>query len=137
MKYVLDTNAVSALMRGDAATVARLAGLPRGDVSVPEPVHAEIEFGIQRLPPSKRREHLRAQHDRIRGEIPTALWTPEVSREFGAIKTLLERRGAPIEDLDVAIAAHARAASATLVTANARHMARIPGLDSEDWSPSA
>jgi tRNA(fMet)-specific endonuclease VapC len=52
---------------------------------------------------------------------------------FGRITTILERRGTRIEDFDAAIAAHALAADATLVT-NLGHMVRIPGLRVEDWS---
>jgi tRNA(fMet)-specific endonuclease VapC len=39
-----------------------------------------------------------------------------------------------IEDFDAAIAAHALAGGATLVTSNGRHMTGIPGLRVEDWS---
>lgn len=39
-----------------------------------------------------------------------------------------------IEDFDAAIAAHAVAAGATLVTADTAHMARVPGLRIEDWT---
>ena len=35
---------------------------------------------------------------------------------------------------DAAIAAHALALEATLVTANVDHMIRVPGLRVEDWS---
>lgn len=53
---------------------------------------------------------------------------------YGRIKATLERRGSPIEDFDAAIAAHALALGATLVTANLDHMTRVPGLRVEDWS---
>ncbi len=58
MTFILDTNAVSALMKGDAATVARLAETNPADVWVPQPVLAEIAYGIERLPRSKRRTRL-------------------------------------------------------------------------------
>jgi tRNA(fMet)-specific endonuclease VapC len=48
--------------------------------------------------------------------------------------TGLERRGTRIEDFDAAIAAHALASGAKLVTSNLDHMARVPGLQIEDWS---
>jgi tRNA(fMet)-specific endonuclease VapC len=44
------------------------------------------------------------------------------------------RQGTRIEDFDAAIAAHALAYDATLVTANVDHIIRIPGLRVEDWS---
>ena len=48
-----------------------------------------------------------------------------MSRAFGAIKADLERRGTRIEDFDVAVAAHAVALEATLVTDNITHMKRV------------
>jgi tRNA(fMet)-specific endonuclease VapC len=134
--YVLDTNAVSALMKGTAAVVERLAGTVPADVAVPQPVLAEIAFGIERLPPSKRRAALQARFDLVAAELPRAQWTDAVSQSFGRIKATLERRGARIEDFDAAIAAHALALDATLVTANVDHMSRVPGLRVEDWGQS-
>lgn len=60
-------------------------------------------------------------------------WTDEVSEAFGTIKSALERKGTRIEDFDVAIAAHAVARDATLVTANRDQMERVPGLKMENW----
>ena len=134
MTFVLDTNAVSALMRGDAAVVARLAATERTDVAIPHPVVAEIAFGIERLPRSKRRAVLQERFDLICSEIGRAEWSDAVSHVYGRIKAALERRGTRIEDSDAAIAAHALAVDATLVTANVGHMTRIPGLRIEDWA---
>ena len=137
MTYVLDTNAVSALMKGTAAVVERLAATAPAEIAVPQPVLAEIAFGIERLPRSRRRAALQSRFDLISAELPRAEWTDAVSHVFGRIKATLERRGTRIEDFDAAIAAHAVALHATLVTANVDHMIRIPGLLVEDWSSSA
>jgi tRNA(fMet)-specific endonuclease VapC len=110
--YVLDTNAVSALMKG-------------------------VAFGIERLPRSKRRAALQSRFDLVSAELPRAEWTDVVSQMFGRIKATLERRVTRIEDFDAAIAAHALALDATLVTAKVDHMIRVPGLRVEDWSQSA
>ncbi len=131
---MLDTNAVSGLMRGTPAVIARLATTPKADVVVPQPVLAEIAFGIERLPRSKRRTALQARFDLVSAELPRAVWTDDVSRAFGRIKATLERRGRRLEDFDAAIAAHALAAGATLVTANLDHMRWVPGLRVEDWA---
>ncbi len=136
MTYVLDTNVVSALMKGDPAVVERLAATTQAEVAIPQPVLAEIAFGIERLPRSKRRTSLQARFDLVSAEVPRAEWTDAVSRMFGRIKATLERRGTRIEDFDAAIAAHALALEATLVTANLDHMIRVPGLRVEDWSQS-
>lgn len=133
MKYVLDTNAVSALMKGTPSMLERLAVIARNDVLLPQPVLAELEYGVARLPRSKRQAELAVRLERIQAEVGRVTWTDEVSRAFGEIKTLLEKKGQRIEDFDVAIAAHALASKATLVTADGDHMTRVPGLKVEDW----
>jgi len=132
--FVLDTNAVSALMKGSVAVVERLAATEPAQVAVPQPVLAEIAFGIERLPRSKRRTALQGRFDLLCAELPRAEWTDVVSQTYGRIKATLERRGTRIEDFDAAIAAHALALDATLVTANLDHMTRVPALRVEDWS---
>lgn len=134
MRYVLDTNAVSALMKGDAGVASRLRGVSKGDVAIPQPVLAEITYGIERLQRSKRRAALQERFDLVRTELRRVLWTDDVSDAFGRIKAALERKGERIEDFDAAIAAHALAEGAVLVTANREHMARIPDLQIEDWA---
>ena len=134
MTYVLDTNAVSALMKGTPAVVERLAATAPAEVAIPQPVLAEIAFGIERRPRSKRRTSLQARFDLVSAELPRAEWTDAVSQAFGRIKAMLERRGTRIEDFDAAIAAHALSLEATLVTANLDHIVRVPGLPVEDWS---
>jgi tRNA(fMet)-specific endonuclease VapC len=121
-RYVLDTNAVSALIRGDEAVIARLSEVSRPEVSIPPAVVAEIAYGLHRMPRSKRRERLEEVWRTIAAEIARTPWTDEVSDAFGQIKSALERRGERLDDFDVAIAAHALAHDAVLVTANRKHM---------------
>jgi tRNA(fMet)-specific endonuclease VapC len=131
--YILDTNVVSALMRGTTAVVERLAQNSPAEVAIPQPVLAELRFGIERLPRSKRRTALQERFDLVTSQLPRAEWSDAVSDAYGRIQSALERRGARIEDFDAAIAAHALAIGATLVTANIAHMARVPGLHVENW----
>jgi tRNA(fMet)-specific endonuclease VapC len=132
--FVLDTNAFSALMRGEPRIVGRLKQRSKGEVRVPQPVLAEVAYGLERLPKSKRKEALQERFDLLRSELARSNWSDEVSDSFGSIKAALEQRGQRIEDFDVAIAAHALARGEVLVTANLDHMTRVPGLTVEDWS---
>ena len=120
-------------MRGDADVSRALTSRNRTDVFLPQPVVAEIEYGLARLPRSARKRRLRERFDILLGEIPRAVWTDEVSQAFGESKADLEKRGMRIEDFDVAVAAHALGLDATLVTDNVAHMRRIKNLRLENW----
>ena len=133
MKYVLDTNTLSYAMAGEPRVCGRLLSLARTDVLLPQPVIAEVEYGLARMRKSKRRERLTERFRLFLGELPRAAWTDAVSRAFGAAKADLERRGVRIEDFDVAIAAHALALDATLVSDDSAHMGRVAGLRVEAW----
>jgi tRNA(fMet)-specific endonuclease VapC len=134
VKYVLDTNVVSLLMKGDPNVIGRLKAVSRADVCIPQPVVAEITYGIQRLSRSKRKNALASRFELLKSEIGRVAWSDEVSEAFGGIKSGLERRGERIEDFDAAVAAHALAKGRVLVTANLKHMTRVPGLQVEDWT---
>ena len=86
MKYVLDTNVVSELMESNKRVRARLSRLAPRDVSIPEPVFAEIAFGIERLPRSKRKDLLQESLEAIRAEIESVRWSSKVTDAFANIK---------------------------------------------------
>ena len=133
MRSVLDTNTVSAVMKSDVTVLKRVKDSNRREVLLPQPVVAEIAYGIARLPRSKRRHLLEERFAVIAGTLERLEWTDAVSTAFGEIKAVLERKGRHIEDFDVAIAAHALANGATLVTSNLKHMTSVPNLRLEDW----
>jgi tRNA(fMet)-specific endonuclease VapC len=118
LRYLLDTNTVSALMRGQPEVAARVATTPREDVAISQVTVAEIEFGLRYLPASRRRRTLEAQWTAIGPELIRLPWDDEVSRRFGDRKARLERAGRRMSDFDLAIAVHALAYDLTLVTAD-------------------
>ena len=121
-------------MKGDEGVVNRLRTLNKGEAAIPQPAIAEIAYGIERLPRSKRRTALQDRFDLVRTELARSPWTDDVSERFGSIKAALERKGERIEDFDAAMAAHALAEGAILVTANMDDMTRVADLKVEDWA---
>jgi tRNA(fMet)-specific endonuclease VapC len=120
-------------MRGEPGVAEALARLARSDVLIPQPAVAEIEYGLSRLPSSKRKTRLQKRWDVLRGEIHRAPWSDDTSEAFGRMKAELERIGLRLEDFDLAIAAHAVALEATLVTDDLAHFGRIRGLRVVSW----
>lgn len=133
MSYVLDTTTVSALMRAEPAHSARLLAQRPADVFIPQPALAELHYGIARLPNSRRRRQLEERLAVLLAGIARSEWTDAVSRHYGQLRAHLGRRRQRIDDFDAAIAAHALALEAVVVTDNLRHFTRVPGLDVESW----
>jgi tRNA(fMet)-specific endonuclease VapC len=130
---VLDTTIVSAVMRAEPSVAKRLLALRPGDVLVPQPAFAEVQYGIARLTPSRKRAELEVRFAIVRRDLSAMPWSNLVTDLFGEIKADLERRGKRCDDLDVAIAAHARSVDAVLVTRNAKHFAAVRDLVIDDW----
>ena len=134
MTYVLDTNAVSALMKGSALVVERLAATEPADVAVPQPVLAELGFGIERLPRSRRRTALQARFNLLCVELPESSGPIWSARCTAASK---RRSNGAVRGLRISMRPSPRTPSlqeATLVTADLDHMTRVPGLRVEDWN---
>ena len=58
----------------------------------------------------------------------------EASEAYGKIRADLERKGTPIEPMDMLIAGHAQTENLVLVTNNTREFIRVSNLRVEDWT---
>ncbi len=121
-------------MRAEPAPSSRLLGERPADVLLPQPAVAELRYGLARLPTSRRKRELERRFLTLLAAVARVEWNDEVSRAFGALEAELEGRGAPVDDFDLAIAAHAIAHDAVVVTWNMRHFVRITSLRVEDWA---
>ena len=135
MTYLLDTNAVIALLRNRPNSVReRLrAAMATGALIVVSPIVLfELWYGVARS------QHQRENAERLRVFLSGAIDVVSFDREDAAIagdlRAALEKAGAPIGPFDLLIAAQALRLRATLVTANVSEFARIEGLTWQDWS---
>ena len=127
---MLDTNAVSDLVRRPDGLVARrAAALEPGSIAVSIIVAAELRYGAQR----RGSERLTTQLEAVLSAIETLPLSEPADRHYGMIRVQLERLGRPIGHNDLLIAAHARALGATLITNNTGEFTRVPDLVIEDW----
>ena len=131
----LDTNVVVAAMnRRDLALRARLeqALFDRVTVAVPTIVLSELWYGISKS--QRRQENTAALSAFLALDIIQWVFDADDAEEAGNIRAALERAGRSIGPYDILIAAQARRRGATLITANEREFARVPGLKTEDWA---
>ena len=130
VRYLLDTNVVSHMVRRPHGAMARrIAALSPDSFAVSVVVSAELQYGARRLGPRQLTEQL----EKVLSAITTLPLEPPTDRHYGDIRTELERKGQPIGRNDLLIAAHARALGATLITRNVREFSRVSGLRSENW----
>jgi tRNA(fMet)-specific endonuclease VapC len=136
MRYLLDANAVIALLNDATSPIARRIRryAPR-DMAVSAVVIHELYYGAFK---SQRVEKNVARVDAL--QFPVLEFDQEDARQAGGIRAHLASKGTPIGPYDVLIAGQAKARKLTLVTHNTTEFTRVPGLKVEDWkvaSPSA
>ena len=128
MKYLLDTNAVIALLKGEPSFVSRLTRRPVEAFGVSAIVAHELYYGAFR---SARVADNLERLDALR--FPVVAFDAEDARQAGFVRAALARAGEPIGPYDVLIAGQALARGSTLITRNVREFARVPELKFEDW----
>ena len=135
MNYLLDTNAVIALLKDQPPNVRnRLRRLVRRGVSIAVStiVLYELWYGVARS--QRRRENAERLRVFLSGNIDVARFDEDDAVTAGDLRAALEAAGTPIGPYDLLIAVQALRSSATLVTANVSEFARVRGLDWQDWT---
>jgi tRNA(fMet)-specific endonuclease VapC len=130
MRFLLDTNIVSDLMRHPHGKIFdRISEVGEADVCTSIVVAAELRYGATR----KNSARLTSQLEAVLGALEVLPLEAPVDAVYGVIRADLERNGQPIGANDLLIAAHALALDLTLVTDNGREFSRIDGLRVENW----
>lgn len=130
LRYLLDTNILSDLIRHPQGTIAsRIALAGEDTVCTSVIVAAELRFGAMK----SGSENLADRVDLILSALDVLPLEPPADRHYGEIRLQLARHGTPIGPNDLLIAAHARALNLTVVTANAREFLRVPDLRVDNW----
>ena len=128
--YLLDTNTVSAVMRGNADLDARLLQLHANAWCISAVTHSEICFGLALRPEAARLARAAQQFFAVATTLP---WDASAAQAHGNLRAKLRVAGTPIGDVDEMIAAHALSLGAVLVSDNLKHFARVDGLALENW----
>jgi tRNA(fMet)-specific endonuclease VapC len=125
---MLDTNAISALVKGQAGGLSKT--LERRSFCISVISEAELRFGLARRPVNA---DLRSIIDNLLLATDIRPWNSACAERYGKLRAELEALGKPLGPMDLLIAAHALAEDCTLVSAD-RAFAHVPGLRVLDWT---
>jgi tRNA(fMet)-specific endonuclease VapC len=131
--YLLDTNALSELVRnpgGPVAVAYRVkARDPESKMLTSIIVACEVRYGVAK----NHSTWLEERTNDVLARIPAEALSAGADGEYARIRSDLERKGQVIGQNDMLIAAHALALDAILVTDNVREFKRVKGLKVENW----
>jgi tRNA(fMet)-specific endonuclease VapC len=130
LRYLLDTNIVSDLIRRPQGPVAnQIAKAGEATICTSVVVAAELRYGARQSSSKPLADRI----DLLLSAIEVMSLEPPADRHYGEIRHRLAQQGALIGPNDLLIAAHTLALDLTLVTANAREFSRVPQLRTENW----
>lgn len=130
LRYLLDTNTLSDLIRHPQGAVAqRIEAAGEDTIATSIVVAAELRYGAAKSDS----ERLQARVALILSAMEVLPLEPPTDHHYAAVRAYLTRQGTPIGGNDLLIAAHALAMDLTVVTANRHEFLRVPRLSCEDW----
>ena len=129
MRYMLDTDIASYLIRGDHPGVTKTFTELYEQCVISSITAAELQYGAR-----KRNNRTLTQKVQALCDLVTIIpWTEEAADAYAKLRVELETAGTPIGNMDMLIAASAITEGATLVTNNVDHFAKIESLQFENW----
>ena len=129
MRYMLDTDIASYLIRGDHPDVTEKFTELYENCAISSITAAELQYGAK-----KRSNRILTQKvQALCNLLPIIPWNDEAAKAYAKLRVELETAGTPIGNMDMLIAASAIAEDATLVTNNVEHFSRITSLKIENW----
>jgi tRNA(fMet)-specific endonuclease VapC len=130
MRYLLDTNIVSDLVRRpQGRTSRRIREVGEAQVCTSIIVAAELRYGAAK----RGAPRLSAQLEAVLGALDVLPFEAPADAIYGRLRSGLERIGRSIGGNDLLIAAHAMTLGYAIVTDNGREFARIDNLPCENW----
>jgi tRNA(fMet)-specific endonuclease VapC len=135
LRFLLDTNVVSEAIRPfpNPAVLDKFEQ-NKGRVGIATVVWHELLFGLERLPPSRKRNALEAYLLRVvQATMPILPYDQAAAEWHARERARLAAAGRTPPFLDGQIAATAKANELVLVTANRSHFEIFEGLQIEDW----
>ncbi|MHB1565082.1 MAG: PIN domain-containing protein [Leptospirillum sp.] len=130
IRYMLDTNTVSSLLKKDSMVIQRINQVPIASLCISAITEGELLFGLAKRPEAVR---LHAAVNEFLRCVDILPWDEGVALTYAKTRASLERQGKTLSPLDLLIACHAESLGTVLVT-NDQAFRLLDGLKMEDWS---
>jgi len=132
MKYMLDTDTISLVVRKDHDVIKNLIEHEDDEILISAISYAELSYGLEK----RGSEKLFSEVNTVLGKLSIVAFDDSQSELYGKIRSKLEKSGTCLGDMDMLIAAAAMNENAVLVSHNVKHFSKIKGIKVEDWKGS-
>ncbi len=130
MKYMLDTNMCIYAQKNIPQVITKIKDNFQYGIAISSITLAELQYGVQA---SANIEKNTISLYKFLSIVEVLDFDSGAAIEYGKIRADLRKKGTPIGNMDMLIAAHAKSEHLILVTHNIREFIRVPDLDVEDW----
>lgn len=131
--YLFDTDTISGILKKDppVALVKRLARVPSEHQFTSTINIGELVYGAYKS--DRPAYFLKKLNKELLPNVNTLPFDEEAAFVYGKLRADMERKGTPISEPDLRIAAIALSNRFVVVTGNVRHFSKIPRLRIENW----
>jgi tRNA(fMet)-specific endonuclease VapC len=129
--YMLDTNiCIYIIKKRPIGLLEKFNSIPKNSLCISVVTYAELQYGVERSSSKKmNREIIKDFISRL----IVLSWDMDAAGQYGKVRSNLEKKGTPIGNMDLMIAAQALSQKCTIVSNNLREFKRVEDLLYENW----
>ena len=129
-KYILDSDTIIYFLQGEESVANKVGIMDISKIYTTTINQAELYYGAYNS------SHPRGNLTTLKSffsAMQILEFESEAAKEYGELKAELKKKGQLIADMDICIAAIAKANKMVVVTNNTKDFSRIEGLTIENW----
>ena len=131
-RYMLDTNTVSYIIKGNPAVIRKhLCNVPMANACISAMTEAELLRGVAKKPEAK---HLPLAVNEFLLRVEILPWDSDAAAAYARLRTACENEGKPLGTMDMLIASHSVAAGTVLITNDQAFYNVKHYLELQDWT---
>ncbi|MBR0036865.1 MAG: type II toxin-antitoxin system VapC family toxin [Bacteroidales bacterium] len=133
-QYLLDTNILIDFLKEVPSVVEKILQVGTHHCCISVISLHELYYGAQ-LAKEKKEEYFSQELEKINTLLDyfAVLNLNTHGKEYAHIKYVLRKKGKPVDEFDMLIAAHAVSEGLTVVTDNLKHFENMPDVKVENW----